>query len=320
MARQEAEVEAIALELHLKRGGFCPIIRVNFVDTVFKIRPQDLRTMASLPALNCPKCGARLELLEGEKATICLYCGMPVLIRWDPGEEPTATCGTVELEPGCIEEIVRSLNARVETYRQEWIQLENEFRSIWEEYKRQKRRVLSLGLEAGPTPYYLSAPQRKELEPHLAELKSKLIPRDNRSNHLAEKIDLSLKNCRALKAGRISPTLAGWPRMFSNILEVEPSGVSYLERFEPLFYELTRRNLLAPELGRVDHFVPVQMLVAAMPVGFTRNLEFGQAAEINHLLMLAGAVGRIASTDLTRHLLTEIKAPAWEEVGERVGG
>ena len=274
--------------------------------------------MVTLTALDCPKCGARMDVFVGEKATICLYCSAPVLIQWSSALEASVTCCRIDHHPGCIQEIANSLKAKVDFYRQEWARLENEYEPIWKEFAKQKRPILEQEHGSGGTPYYLSETQKKQLEPYLDGLKSKLIPRGNRSNHLALKIDLSLQNCRALKGGRSKHSWSGWPRIFSNILEVEPQGVSYLGLFEPLFYELSRWNMLAPELGKVDNFVPVQMLVRSMPVAFTRNLELGQAAEINHRLMIAGAIGRIAATDLTGHLLTAMKVPAWEEAEQAI--
>jgi len=235
--------------------------------------------MTILTDIRCPKCGAPMDLPENGQAPVCLHCQDPVQAK--PAGTP---------------------DGNVAAYRKEWVRLEAEYRRARQAYREQIWQISGRKPESPRSTPYLNDLQKQQLEPHKAELLSRLVDVGERSNSLAMLIDRALRSRAASEPVRPPEGFPAWPAMFANVLEDKPHGPLYMEQFEPLIYELSRRDLLAPELGRIETFFPIHLMVMSMPVMITRNLEYGWAVEIHQQLQKAGAVTRIACTELVEDL------------------
>ncbi len=267
-----------------------------------------MSTPIILSALDCPKCGAPLDAIENERITVCIYCNVPVTLNWQDHKRPSGFLDVSSLGSNLKSQILESLQLKLSYYHEEWCRFEQEYSHSLARYKEQVERVI--GKRDGGTGLasVLDEKKKRLLEPYENDYKSGVTANGIRSNNLALKIDLTIKNCKNLNPGFLNASYASWPDVFANILEFVPSGSSYLHQFEPLIYELSRRNLLVEDLGKIDSFIPLRFLINALPAMITCDLPFAQAAELNNRLMVAGAVGRIAATSLTQRYRVNLKS------------
>jgi hypothetical protein len=256
--------------------------------------------MVIVEAITCPQCGAPLDVVEKEELTLCIYCGVSVRLVWERQGRPIGDVSTDKLTAEIIQALLGSLDQKIKTYRADWIQVERDSLNSWKAFQRQKQKILGRPARNPRDLLFLEMQKRPQLHVLEDEFKQNYLPLISHSNVVAQKIELSMERVTGLDNKPPSLFFASWPNAFTNVLEfAPPRGPFAAEKFYPLLEEWQAQNLLDPSLVPKDRsHLPSGVIAHSVPVALTKDLLYHQAKDIDQRLQTAGAMGRIASTNL----------------------